>query len=932
MADFDFLRQRGIDLLQQICGETWTDYNLHDPGVTLLEALCYALTDLSYRTQFPMADLLADPEGKVRLHHNGFYTPEEMLSTNPVSVNDCRKYMLDNMDLHNIWLEPFMSAFSFGTMHGLYTMRVQVRKDDADKTMDEAWAEILKKEVRSKFVATRNLSEDIIRGITILKPVEIKVQAEVVITGDQPETILAYIYRELERAINPPVRYCTARELLDKGGRMEEIYAGPRLKKGLLPDEALPAWPQQIDPAGLMKAISQVPGVDYIRSLSINSPDGWTDRIPYRLAYDTFPLFMESREDSPISLFNGKYGIRINESAFRDTWARVKEAARRSDEPVVDSLASSTIRHGQHRDLAYYHSVQELLPAIYGIGHDGLIEDPTPLRMAQARQLKGYLLSFEQILADFLAQLANIAEFFSLDNTGRTYHTQPLTKVPGIEPLIRPDYEKTLTEWTEGPDDYLQRRNAVLDHLLARFNERPSDYPVRLYTRLYAGPDDEKKATAVIDWKSQLLKNIVRLSYNRVRGFDYLGGDDKGGDDKGGFQEKMESLLYIRQGSSLTAPLAPHLTSLQQVEPPPQSSAAAKTAGNTPKPTEGPQQQWVTIAGADLMRKRVSPSTQAAETPTTPAGETPAFHQRSLSFFRYGLDPGNYTIGPDPRGAGWLVLYRDPDEQGWQTISRHAGESAAVSALRQLIAGLRRISMESEGFYYLEHVLLRPPVAGECFGFRFMAGKDEDDLLLTQARWTSFEEREDTLKAIIKAALPPAPATDREMSQWGVENLGRRCRMVLSRHKEFGYLTDPADLEPWIFEETAKDFAHIRKELLLQSGNKLSFYPKFEMLVRGMDGKAIEEEFFNFKMTVLMPAWPARFQDPNFRAFAIDLFRQHTPAHIRLSFQWLNITRMREFEDIYPQWLAAMKDQDNTGPRQQWSDRLAHFIRSTRKP
>ncbi|MEM6726783.1 MAG: hypothetical protein AAF598_22285, partial [Bacteroidota bacterium] len=50
--DYAFLRAEGIRLAQQLSGKIWTDYNHHDPGVTLLEQLCYALTDLGYRTDF----------------------------------------------------------------------------------------------------------------------------------------------------------------------------------------------------------------------------------------------------------------------------------------------------------------------------------------------------------------------------------------------------------------------------------------------------------------------------------------------------------------------------------------------------------------------------------------------------------------------------------------------------------------------------------------------------------------------------------------------------------------------------------------------------------------------------------------------------------------------------------------------------------------
>ena len=57
--DYAALRAEGIALLGQLAGGQWTDFNTHDPGITLLEQLCYAITDLGYRANFPMADLLA---------------------------------------------------------------------------------------------------------------------------------------------------------------------------------------------------------------------------------------------------------------------------------------------------------------------------------------------------------------------------------------------------------------------------------------------------------------------------------------------------------------------------------------------------------------------------------------------------------------------------------------------------------------------------------------------------------------------------------------------------------------------------------------------------------------------------------------------------------------------------------------------------------
>ncbi len=39
--NYDLLRREGIKHIEKLSGNIWTDYNTHDPGITLLEALCY---------------------------------------------------------------------------------------------------------------------------------------------------------------------------------------------------------------------------------------------------------------------------------------------------------------------------------------------------------------------------------------------------------------------------------------------------------------------------------------------------------------------------------------------------------------------------------------------------------------------------------------------------------------------------------------------------------------------------------------------------------------------------------------------------------------------------------------------------------------------------------------------------------------------------
>ena len=56
--DFSELLEKGMKYVQELSGDVWTDYNSHDPGVTILEQLCYALTDVAFRTSLPIEEIL----------------------------------------------------------------------------------------------------------------------------------------------------------------------------------------------------------------------------------------------------------------------------------------------------------------------------------------------------------------------------------------------------------------------------------------------------------------------------------------------------------------------------------------------------------------------------------------------------------------------------------------------------------------------------------------------------------------------------------------------------------------------------------------------------------------------------------------------------------------------------------------------------------
>ena len=78
--DYAFLRQEGINHIEKLASRIWTDYNTHDPGITILELLCYAITDLGYRSSYDIKDILTTgpidkSTWKYQFHTAAFFIP-----------------------------------------------------------------------------------------------------------------------------------------------------------------------------------------------------------------------------------------------------------------------------------------------------------------------------------------------------------------------------------------------------------------------------------------------------------------------------------------------------------------------------------------------------------------------------------------------------------------------------------------------------------------------------------------------------------------------------------------------------------------------------------------------------------------------------------------------------------------------------------------
>ena len=78
------LFSEGIEILQKLSGQKWTDYNHHDPGITLLESTVFAMSEIDYKTETDMADLLLKKQDhKLRSGDNGMFVCSDIIDYKP---------------------------------------------------------------------------------------------------------------------------------------------------------------------------------------------------------------------------------------------------------------------------------------------------------------------------------------------------------------------------------------------------------------------------------------------------------------------------------------------------------------------------------------------------------------------------------------------------------------------------------------------------------------------------------------------------------------------------------------------------------------------------------------------------------------------------------------------------------------------------------
>jgi hypothetical protein len=938
--DYNFLRRTGIAMIQDLCGDTWTDYNAHDPGITLLEAWCYALTELGYRASFDMKDILASRRKGTDDWSAVFYTPDRILPSNPVTITDYRKLVADIAGVRNAWVEKsedyevplYLAKGQEGNyltydpaqgiailpLKGLYRVLVEFEEDVIREARDE---DILRR-VREKLHLHRNLCEDFVS----ISPVEYEpfaLEAEIKVhEGYDIELITARIYKVIRDLFSPSVNFYTPEQMRQRGYTAEDLFEGPLLHHGFIETAELEASAiNEVQLSDIISRVTDIEGVIAIEKFSIPKDAG-----------DAFPDFTEWLGRIKDQQKTPRLDTKQSQVSFIRNGDRHRTAAEKRADPLkVEALLNYLLAGnqkvklksyerawepaaGEYMELEEYFPFQRSLPACYGMEETFFaqpLDDHSPDtvslddRKRKVLQLRGFLLPFEQILANYLSQLAHVRELFSFDpSVQQTYFTQLPEGIKDLDALFvnLPAYRKQAAALLESDSVRLGRRNALLDHLLGRFGEViPSK--------------------SIAD-KTAFLQDAVALSNYRGKGFDYTHPADAWDTDNvAGCKKRICRLLgmpgYRRNN------IASESLFIGEVR---HSNDVLRYTVHLSDPSD---------------RERLLLQSVEYES-----------RKEAEAALDYILEQGNtrHLYELDSRHEKASYHLQRPTGEGETEIvaSGHFRHKDEMEEHFERLLDVLKTFSEEENFHLIEHILLRPRInaRGKTAGRHHpVIDKETVTLLPVPEEGASTGTVQSPGLSPEQGTLQSPPYSFKMAQVTGAGHKeGWKLSLVNAAGEEVFFVPDPfpfykhltrriehlrqlaSDLTSYHIESVAdgyfvfviQDGAQRLAEGKKKYKEEETAKEEVDRLVRffSFDRHAGPEETteedtdpmagldpYSFHVTVVLPSWPARFRDPGFRHLLEKTLFLEIPAHVYPHVYWVGHQEMRRFEEAYKLWL-----------------------------
>ena len=404
---FADLQKRTLDELQHLSGNVWTDYNPHDPGVTIADIANYALTELAYKLGFDLEDYLADNDGRYPVEKYGLFTDNEVYPVSAVTEDDYRKLILAHFPvIENVKVETDCEQ-------GIYHFRLRLSPFFKGPDITER--------VRRFFHKHRNLCENV-GEVTIEEPKNLLFSADMEIESEADATdVLVQVFYTTMQYLAGSVKI----EPKPQDGFAvlppEEWYDGP------VGDLRVVIPEQKNTETELYHILTGIDGVKGFKTCYFyeDTPDGVCD---YRRKNDFKSVYkLDIPNDlSLIKVLKGNEEVAIDSDRFKEklhaiyftkSTSRIRFFMQERDRQNGDfmrALLDDTMREAEYRDVYEHYPIENDLPRCYRTNEGDFTRKMTDAEKAQIRNFGSYLEMFDLVMERGLKGLDNLKALLSL--------------------------------------------------------------------------------------------------------------------------------------------------------------------------------------------------------------------------------------------------------------------------------------------------------------------------------------------------------------------------------------------------------------------------------------------------------------------------------------------------------------------------------------
>lgn len=384
--DIYALRDKGVKLIQEYSGTSWTDHNLHDPGITILEQICFAIADVSYQTTQAIESAIENnqfansPYFKVDNSNPSFFTFE-----------DLAKIIQQDERVYKVFVIP---SLTYPTVSGIYDL-VIFCEQGANREDIKKWVNEISNQWRPLCIKIESIH------LPPIKPIIIDLEVEVNSTDNIQDILQSYlsVIKDFLKGKNNSFTFFNE-QITDPTSFSKKI--------GI-----------QLQAADLVTAINQIKFTKDIINIKLKDPE---QEFIWTLIFDT-PFELTIDPKSKITL---KYsGTALHVCTDKQLFQFDKKNQFKRKQPqsrINDNLTRYT----------QFSSLQKGLPAIYNLERE--FQDPILSEDSGALQLKGILSVFDLVISNFIGKLEIIYSFLNKKHLKFADLAEDmLLKIPGIE-------------------------------------------------------------------------------------------------------------------------------------------------------------------------------------------------------------------------------------------------------------------------------------------------------------------------------------------------------------------------------------------------------------------------------------------------------------------------------------------------------------------